>query len=557
MGNWITPHFDSLAYLDKPAVFFWLVAGSFRLWGVSEWAARFPSALMALATMLLTWALARRMFGKSSGLRAGIIFATTPMVMVLSRMVIFDMTLACLVTLAMLAFWHAESSQPRPRWAELLAFAAMGLATMTKGPVGFLLPLLSLALYYALSRRLRDFKRLNWGWGIAALLLTALPWFLLVSARNPDFPRYAFWQESLLRFATGHAHRSGSIFYYVPVFLAGMFPWSLLLAVIGLTRLVEWGELTRETRKPVLFLLTWAGVVFVFFSISRSKLPTYFLPAIVPLSILLAELWSAVDAATGRAPSWLRAGFATLILAGLLIASSSQLFLLDSVRHRVEQKIPTSLVAMIKPTLLYGGVIVLALAWLGRDLAARLRGRLRSGAAFALLALAAPILVVRSLGPLMAYARFDSSRPMATTILSSPERDLPLYGFYYFRTGLPFYLHCPVGLVTADGAELTSRYIASRLAEIRKGEKVMMQLEQLGQPGGLRVLGNTCPLGLGPVVIDAAELRRRSRSMPMLLMVRNNEVANLMQSVGTVEPRWSSWEYSIWKIPGPKIEGTK
>ena len=107
-GDLITPHFNTLPYLDKPPVFFWLVAGCFHLVGVSELTARLPSALAALATMLLVWFLARRMFGDGARLRAGIVLATSPLVIAFSRLVIFDMTLAFLMTLAMTSFWLAD-----------------------------------------------------------------------------------------------------------------------------------------------------------------------------------------------------------------------------------------------------------------------------------------------------------------------------------------------------------------------------------------------------------------------------------------------------------------
>jgi len=112
-GDWITPHFDSQTYLDKPAAFFWLVAASFRLWGISEWAARLPSAVLALALVLLTWFLARRMFGPAAGRRAGIILACCPLVIAFSRLVIFDMLLTFLVTLALASFWWIDVADTR------------------------------------------------------------------------------------------------------------------------------------------------------------------------------------------------------------------------------------------------------------------------------------------------------------------------------------------------------------------------------------------------------------------------------------------------------------
>ncbi|MGB7591838.1 MAG: glycosyltransferase family 39 protein, partial [Terriglobia bacterium] len=137
-GDWLTPHYNALPYLDKPVVFFWLVASSFKVAGLHEWSARAPSALMGLCLLLLSWFLTRRMFGDSTAVRAGVIIATAPLAMVFSRLVIFDMTLAFLITLAMASFWFAEAAEFRRPGLDILMFLAMGLATITKGPVGFL-----------------------------------------------------------------------------------------------------------------------------------------------------------------------------------------------------------------------------------------------------------------------------------------------------------------------------------------------------------------------------------------------------------------------------------
>ena len=205
----VTPHYDTLPYLDKPAFFFWLVAGSFRLFGVSEWPARLPSALAALGTLLLVWLMGRRMFGESAGLVAGVIFATAPLVMVFARLVIFDMTLTFLVTLALAAFWLTHGTDGameggRRRSLEYLVFVAAGAASITKGPVGFVLPLLAIGVYAAVQRNLGALKRLAWAPGLAVFLAVSLPWFLLVSRRNPDFPRELLKQRAHVVIAVPH-----------------------------------------------------------------------------------------------------------------------------------------------------------------------------------------------------------------------------------------------------------------------------------------------------------------------------------------------------------------
>jgi len=547
-GDWATPHYDGLPYLDKPPVFFWLVASSFELAGLHEWAARAPSALMGLCLLLLSWFLTRRMFGDSTASRAGVIIATAPLVMVFSRLVIFDMTFAFFVTLAMVSFWLAEAAEFRSPGLDVLMFLTMGLATITKGPVGFLLPLLSFTIYQALRGKLRELKRLRWGLGCAVFLATVLPWFICISLRHPDFPRYALLEESLARFSGGLVHRKGGLLYYVPVYLVGFFPWSIFLLWAGWNRLKRWKEIRLEQNRSNLFLLTWSVVTFVFFSLSQSQLPGYFLPAIVPSAILMAKAWDdlALPGAT-RSPDWPTAGFASLLGVGLIVAASSQLAIFSSAHSQLAKKLYPAVFALLRPSILYTGLILAALAVVERNIAARARRTSLSVATLALLALTSPALLARWIGPLRAYADTNSSRRLANTILSSPERDLPIYGYYYFRTSLPFYLRRPAGLVTTYGNELTSNYVAWRVGEIRHGTSP-------GEAGKAlpRTFTDLDPLPVGQRrLLDVLEFidLTRSSPQPRLILVRNSHVSLLAHDVDRVEPMWTGWGFSVWKIP--------
>ena len=547
-GDWVTPHYDGLPYLDKPPIFFFLVAASLKLGGPNEWSARAPSAVTGLCLLLLSWLLARRMFGESTALRATAVIASAPLVVVFSRSVIFDMTLAVLLTLAMVCYWLAQAADFRRPGLDILLFLAMGLATITKGPIGFLLPLLSIAVYQALRGKLRELKRLRWGLGCVVFLSVAMPWFILVSLRHPDFPRYALLEESLARFAGGLVHRKGGLLYYFPVYLAGFFPWSIFLLWAGWKRHKRWREFRDSSFSSNLYLLTWSGVIFVFFSLSRSQLPGYFLPALVPLGVLMAKAWDEVGSpGAARPPDWLTAGFASLLGLGLLIAASSQLGFFASPRSHWARQLDPDVFALLKPSLLYTGLILAALAVVGRNVAARARGASLSVATLALLAFTAPALLGRWIAPLRAYAESHSSRRLANTILLSPERDLPLYGYYYFRTSLPFYLRRSVGLVSTNGNELTSNYLAWRVGQRRH--------QPSARPGG-----EAAPTfkDLDPFPLDQRRLLNvlefigltRSSPQPRMVLVRNTHVSLLYNDLDRIEPLWPGWEYSVWNIPG-------
>ncbi len=530
-GDWITPHFNNLVYLDKPALFFWMEASSLKILGVSETAARLPSALMALGTMLLVWFLARRMFGDSSGLRAGLIFAACPLALVLAREVIFDMTLTFLLTVAMTAFWLIDESGFKKPGLNALMFAAMGLAVITKGFVGILIPLIAILIYQSLRGRAKEWLRLRWGWGLLVLLAVALPWFIAVSMRNPDFPKYAFWNESLKRFSTTASHRGGGIFYYIPIFLGGFFPWSLFLLLAGWNRIRRWRELQKEASRPFLFLLSWAAWVFVFFSLSHSKLPTYFLPAIVPLSILMGRVWQDVgERMESRPPDWLTAGFALLLAIGVLVAAASHSWLYTSLHVSMARKLAPAVVELIQPSLLYTGLMLAALGFLGRRLSTQTRGRTLAIATFSVLAAVTPMLVLRWYAPLRLLTESRSSRGLAATILASPDRDAPIFGYYYFRTGLPFYLRRPVGLISTAWGETTSNYQVSRQTNARR------------LPGG--------DPGKG-ILLSLPEFLalKKANTRPILVMTPNALVENLWTNAGRLEPLWSESDYSIWEIP--------
>jgi 4-amino-4-deoxy-L-arabinose transferase-like glycosyltransferase len=530
-GDWITPHYNGFAYLDKPAVYFWMVAASLKTFGVSEGAARFPSALMALATMLLVWFLARRMFGNSVGLRAGLVFAACPLALILAREVIFDMTLTFLVTVAIVAFWLVEESDFHAPWFDALMFAAMGVAVITKGFVGILIPLIAILIYEAARGSWREWLRLRWGWGLLIFIAVALPWFIAVSVRNPDFPLYAFWNESLKRFTTGASHRGGGVLYYIPVFLGGFFPWSLFLLLAGYNRLRRWREFRQQANRPIIFLLCWAAWVFVFFSLSHSKLPTYFLPAVVPLSILMGMVWRDVgEGPRSRPPDWLTAGFALLLGMGVLVAFASHSWLYTHYQVRLAKKLHSNVLELVQPSLLYTGMILAALGFLGRRLAAQVRGRTLAVATFTLATVIVPTMVLRWYTPLRLVAEGASSRRLAAAILTSPERDLPVFGYYYYRTSLPFYLRRPVGLVSVEWGELTSNYQVAHQAAARSAG--------LAQPGK-------------GVLVAPAEFRAvtKSNAQPILVMTPNTLVENLWATAGRLDPLWNETDFSIWEVP--------
>jgi 4-amino-4-deoxy-L-arabinose transferase-like glycosyltransferase len=192
------------------------------------------------------------------------------------------------VTLGLALWFVGYSRNATSRGWFLLSYAVFGGAMLAKGPIGVLLPGAVVFLFLLARRELRFLGRMSLGWGILIGLLVATPWYLAVSLRNPDFARYFFIELNFGSFLSEEGHHPEPLHYYLPILLAGFFPWSFFLPA-ALVR--AWQRKGEDTNGGTLFLLLWAGLYFAFFSAAESKLPTYILPVFPPLALLLGRLW--------------------------------------------------------------------------------------------------------------------------------------------------------------------------------------------------------------------------------------------------------------------------
>jgi 4-amino-4-deoxy-L-arabinose transferase-like glycosyltransferase len=284
-GDYTVPHLNYVRYFEKPVLFYWAVAGSYKAFGINEWSFRFPNALAAFCCVLLCWFFGRRWFGEAIGLLSSLILVSSFGFFGMARVVTLDMFLTLWLWCAIL-FFYGYYREKKPLF--LYAFySSLALATLTKGPVGVVLLGFTILIFLATERNLAFLKELRWIKGISLYLLITLPWFLLVSVKEKEFFYFFFIDQHILRFLTSKHKRTGSLFYFIPVLFGGMFPWSFLLprAVVSFWR-----------RKDLRLLMIWSAVVFLFFSVSKSKLPPYLLPIFPPLALVLGcffhELWA-------------------------------------------------------------------------------------------------------------------------------------------------------------------------------------------------------------------------------------------------------------------------
>jgi 4-amino-4-deoxy-L-arabinose transferase-like glycosyltransferase len=312
-GDWVTPRLDGIKYFEKPALFYWLQAIAIELFGLREWALRLWLAVFAAAGCLAVYAAGRRLFGRRAGLLAAAVLATSPLYYFLSQSLTLDMAVSVLLSATLLAALLGLEAPAGGGRRTLLwsAYAGAALATLTKGLIGFLLPGLIVLVWVALLRRWRQLRPLYLPSGVAIFLAVALPWHVLVARANPGFLHFYFVHEQLLRYATTIHARYQPFWFFVPVLLAGMVPWTAFLPRALALRRGDPG------RPGAIFLVLWAGLVLAFFSASSSKLIPYILPCAPPLALLVGR---ALDQAWDEGRGRLRGAYAFLLASGVGLA---------------------------------------------------------------------------------------------------------------------------------------------------------------------------------------------------------------------------------------------
>lgn len=297
-GDWITPRFDQAPRLNKPILFYWLVAIDYSIGGIGETGARLWSALAGVGLALTTAGIARRWLGRGPDLLAGGIVATSLGLTRLARSALPDVPLACLITLCLWACFEAvHSDHPRGRaraWLSLAAVAA-GLGFLTKGPVAWVLVAIVLVPVLTWERWHREpsaaASPLSWTDAAVALVIVAVitaPWFILATLANgSQFLRTFFVGENVDRFMTDRFNGSQPVWYYLPIIVGGLLPWSLFLPL--LIRPVASALRTRRASATAVRLTVWAVAPVLFFTLSVGKQPRYIVPCLVPIALLIAR----------------------------------------------------------------------------------------------------------------------------------------------------------------------------------------------------------------------------------------------------------------------------
>ncbi|MEF9482350.1 glycosyltransferase family 39 protein [Ralstonia sp. 1B3] len=292
-GDWVTPRLNDLKYFEKPPLQYWTTAATFEAFGVNAWGARLWPVLFGLGGILMTaWTLAVYRGGRTAATGAAIL-ASSLLYLLFGQVITLDMGVGFFLTVGACGFALAQRSGAsrggRLGWM-LVVWLALAGATLTKGLIGLVVPGLIGVAYLLMTRDWALIRRMHWLPGLALYLIATAPWFVIVQQRNPEFFNFFFIHEHFQRFLTNEHHRSGKWWYFIAVGAAGLLPWTpLLFAAIG-RRLGRVADLFVGTRQFDLmrWSIAWAGMIFLFFSASSSKLPGYIVPAFPALAIVLA-----------------------------------------------------------------------------------------------------------------------------------------------------------------------------------------------------------------------------------------------------------------------------
>jgi 4-amino-4-deoxy-L-arabinose transferase-like glycosyltransferase len=376
-GDLVTPTLQGRPWLEKPPLYYWMAGAAFSVFGEAETAARLPSVAGGLLFVGATALFAARLCGSAAGLVAGFVLATALLPFAYARAAAMDMLLAATVTVA-IGLIGLRALGIAGRLAIPVACAFMGLAALAKGPLGVLLPGMVVGGYALAARDRPLLRELLSPLAILLLLVVAAPWYVLVTAaQGPSFLEVFLLNQNLERFVSTVHHHPGPFFYYLPVVLAGLFPWSGLL-------LPALADLHARRSRSDLFLLLWFALPFAFFSLAGAKLPGYVLPCLPPLALLMGR--AAAERLQGGAwkASWAgprAVGLLGLALGALLATAPAWLLRMHEPGWALS--IPLGLWALIVPILVWRR--------LGLDPAGAI-GLLRVGGAglLLLLALAAP-----------------------------------------------------------------------------------------------------------------------------------------------------------------------
>ena len=424
-GDWTTPRLNDIKYFEKPALQYWATAVAYTLFGEHQWTARLWSALTGFLGVLMVYFTGRRLFGATAGWYAALVLGSSLLYVLIGHVNTLDMGVSFFLSAAVCAFLLAQhdgaDARARGRWM-LAAWAALALALLSKGLIGLVLPGAALFFYVLIERDWRLIGRLHLLAGSVLLLALSLPWFVAVSRANPEFFHFFFIHEHFERFLTKQHGRYQPPYYFIPVLLAGMLPWTVTL-VDACAR--AWKREPEKKFQTQRFLLLWSALVFVFFSVSDSKLVSYILPIFPALALLIGLRLAQLGA---RALAW-----QTLPAA---LVGVALLALLPGIERYASREVPVEMFRDYSVWLIAAALVQIA----GAAGCAWLAWRGRTPAALALLAGAGLVFAQLALSGHESLSPANSAYYIVQKIKQELKPGMPFYSVDTYDQSLQFYL---------------------------------------------------------------------------------------------------------------------
>lgn len=426
-GDYVTPRLNGVKYFEKPALFYWLQSVSIKAFGLHEWALRLMNALMAILGCLITYWGGRSLFDRQTGLISASILGFSLLYAALATFITLDMTVSTFLSGSFLAFLVGNRHPPgnKRRNYMWLMFAFAGFATLTKGLIGIIFPGMIIFTWLSVTRQWRSLPTYSLLSGTCLFLVITLPWHLDVQFKNPEFFHFYFIEQHFLRYFTDYADRSKPFWFLPAILLLGFSPWvGFLYSTINKC----WGTFKNPTMHTTeIFLWLWAGLIFLFYWVSKSQLSPYILPIFTPLALLVGRYIRL---------SWnkdgLKLGFVVALIFSIIFGGAMLIYL-HAFNH-----LPLGSIDLISITPLFFYIALIyyrkketffALAWM--------------------MASSFYLCVIINVN----YASFDkqSIKPIALELAKIAKPNDYIYSFNHYFQDLPFYLERPIKVINWTG----------------------------------------------------------------------------------------------------------
>lgn len=284
-GDYVTPYLNSIKYFEKPIFFYWLASAAIKIGGLNLWSIRSVNALLGLLGCFFTYYAGRKLYDRLTGFLAALILGTSTLYFIMAHTISLDLTVTFFLASSLYCFLLGISSnRPFYFWA---AAAAAALAVLTKGLIGLLFPLMIIGSWLLLLNQWYRLKKIPLLTSFVIFFLIAAPWHLIVGHRHPEFYFFYFVEQHFMRYTTKNIGHYQPVWFFIPYFLIGFFPWSVFLPQT-LKKIFAEKKISPYFTINMFFLL-WAILIFLFFSFSESKLIPYILPIFPPIAILTAH----------------------------------------------------------------------------------------------------------------------------------------------------------------------------------------------------------------------------------------------------------------------------